>query len=120
MAKLNEYVIAMEEEEWYESNIREFTKLLEQHEQTWKSATEELETINVSNDQSKKKLKIGTLITPKQRIVMITPLQEYANVLAWSYEDMSGLDTNILVHKIPLEEVIQISVTPSVIMPMTH
>jgi hypothetical protein len=93
---------------------------LEQHEQTWKPATEELETINVGNDQSKKELKIGTLITPEQRIVMIAPLQEYADVFAWSYEDMPGLDSNIVVHKIPLEEVIRISPTPSVIMPTTH
>ena len=35
---------------------------------------------------------------------MITLLQEYSDVFAWSYEDMPGLDTNIVVHKIPLEE----------------
>jgi hypothetical protein len=97
-------VIAVKEEEWDESNIREFAKLVEQHEQTWKPAVEELETINVGGDQSKKELKIGTLITLEQRIAMIALLQEYADVFAWSYEDMSGLDTNIVVHKIPLEE----------------
>jgi hypothetical protein len=47
---LNEHVIAMEEEEWDESNISEFTKLVEQCEQTWKPAAEELETINVGSD----------------------------------------------------------------------
>jgi len=35
---------------------------------------------------------------------MIALLQEYSDVFAWSYEDMPGLDTNIVVHKIPLEE----------------
>jgi len=40
----------MEEEEWDESNISEFTKLVEQCEQTWKPAAEELETINVGSD----------------------------------------------------------------------
>jgi hypothetical protein len=30
----NEHVIAIEEEEWDESNIKEFSKLVEQHEQT--------------------------------------------------------------------------------------
>jgi hypothetical protein len=77
---------------------------VEQHEQTWKPAVEELETINVGSDQSKKELKIGTLITLEQRTTMIALLQEYADVFAWSYEDMPGLDTNIVVHKIPLEE----------------
>jgi len=36
--------------------------------------------------------------------VMITLLQEYTDVFAWSYEDILGLDTNTVVHKIPLEE----------------
>ena len=40
----------MEEEEWDESNISEFTRLVEQREYTWKPATEELKTINVGND----------------------------------------------------------------------
>jgi hypothetical protein len=94
----------MEEEEWDESNIREFTKLVELHEQTWEPATEELETINVGSDQIKRELKIGTLITPEERAEVIALLQEYADVFAWSYEDMPGLDRNIVVHKIPLEE----------------
>jgi len=94
----------MEEEEWDESNVREFTKLVEQHEQTWEPATEELETINVGNDQIKRELKIGTLTTPEERVEVIALLQEYADVFAWSYEDMPGLDRNIVVHKIPLEE----------------
>ncbi|XP_052305620.1 uncharacterized protein LOC127904792 [Populus trichocarpa] len=79
-------------------------KLLEQQEQTWKPITEELETINVGSDQLKKELKIGTLVTSELRTKMIALLQEYADVFAWSYEDMPGLDTNIVVHKIPLEE----------------
>jgi hypothetical protein len=35
---------------------------------------------------------------------MIALLQEYSDAFAWSYEDMPGLDTAIVVHKIPLEE----------------
>jgi hypothetical protein len=97
-------LIAMEEEEWDESNISDFTKLVEQCEQTWKPAVEELETINMGGDQLRKELKISTLITSKQRMEMIALLQKYSDVFAWSYEDMPGLDTNIVVHKIPLEE----------------
>jgi len=33
-------------------NIREFTKLIGQHEQAWKPAREELETINVGNEKN--------------------------------------------------------------------
>jgi len=94
----------MEEEEWDEINVREFMKLVKQHEQTWESATEELATINVGNDQIKRELKIGTLITREEITEVIALLQEYTNVFAWSYKDMPGLDRNNVVHKIPLEE----------------
>jgi hypothetical protein len=95
----------MEEEEWDENNISEFTRLVEQRKQTWKPTAEELETINVGSDQFKKELKIGTLITAELRKKkMIALLQEYTDVFAWSYDDMPDLDTNIVVHKIPLEE----------------
>jgi hypothetical protein len=77
---------------------------VEQQEQTWKPTIEELETINVGSDQLKKELKIGTLITSEQRTKIITLLQEYSDFFAWSYEDMPSLDTNIVLHKIPLEE----------------
>ena len=35
---------------------------------------------------------------------MITRIRDYVDVFAWSYEDMSGLDTDIIVHRVPLEE----------------
>jgi len=28
----------------------------------------------------------------------------YVDVFAWSYKDMPGLNTNIVVHRVPLEE----------------
>ena len=62
-----EYIVAIEEEEWDENNIREFTKLIEQHEQAWKPAKKKLETIDVGTEEIKRKLKIGTMITPKEK-----------------------------------------------------
>ena len=35
---------------------------------------------------------------------MIDLLQEYSDVFAWSYQDMPGLDTDIVVHRLPLRE----------------
>ena len=64
----------MEEEEWDENDISEFTRLVEQQEQTWKLAAEDI--------QLKKELKISTLITSEQRIKIITLLQEYSDVFA--------------------------------------
>jgi len=28
--------------------------------------------------------------------------EEYTNVFSWSYTDISGLDTNIILHRLPL------------------
>lgn len=52
-----------------------------------------VELINVSTKQDKRELKIKMLI-----------LQEYADVFAWSYANMSSLHTEIMVHKLPLME----------------
>ena len=35
---------------------------------------------------------------------MIDLLQEYSDVFAWSYQDMPSLDTDIVVHRLPLRE----------------
>ena len=31
-------------------------------------------------------------------------LYEYVEIFAWSYEDMQGLDTDIVVHRLPIKE----------------
>ena len=31
-------------------------------------------------------------------------LHDYIEIFAWSYEDMSGLDTYIVVHRLPMKE----------------
>lgn len=35
---------------------------------------------------------------------MISLLYKYINVFSWSYADLSRLDTDIVVHKVPLKE----------------
>ena len=37
------------------------------------------------------------------RTKLIELLQEYQDVFAWSYQDMPGLDTDIVVHKLPIK-----------------
>ncbi|XP_061945039.1 uncharacterized protein LOC133669048 [Populus nigra] len=97
-------VIAMDEEEWNEDDMKEFTRRVEQSEHAWKSAKEELEVINVGTEQDKRELKIGTLITTEERCSLTALLQEYTDVFAWSYADMPGLDIDIVVHRVPLIE----------------
>ena len=38
----------------------------------------------------------------KERLIKL--LHEYVDIFAWSYRDMPGLDTDIVVHILPLKE----------------
>jgi hypothetical protein len=42
------------------------------------------------------------LITTDIRSELVALLQEYVDIFAWSYADMPGLDTEIVVHRLPL------------------
>ena len=35
---------------------------------------------------------------------LIHMFHEYVEIFAWSYEDMSGLDTDIVVHRLPTKQ----------------
>ena len=52
----------------------------------------------MGNEKIKRELKIGTLITPKEREELIALLQDYVDFFSWSYKDMPGL------YKVPLVE----------------
>jgi len=92
----------MGDEEWEEEDIKEFPRLVENSEKSWEPASEKLEVINLENEQEKKELKIGTLVTTGERNRLVSLLHKYADVFACTYADMPGLATDIVVHKIPL------------------
>jgi hypothetical protein len=54
--------------------------------------------------QDERELKIETLITTSERENLISQFREHVDVFAWSYTNMSSLDTNIIVHGVPLNE----------------
>jgi hypothetical protein len=56
--------------------------LVENSEKSWEPASENLEVINLGNEQEKKELKIGTLVTTKERNKLVSLLCEYADVFA--------------------------------------
>jgi hypothetical protein len=57
----------------------------------------------MGNEEIKRQQKIGILITPKKkkREELVTS-RLYRCFFAWSYEDMSGLDTDIIVQRVLL------------------
>jgi hypothetical protein len=61
-----------------------------------------INTQSIAFEQEKKGLKTGMLIIAKYRNGLVTLLKKYTDVFAWSYADMPRLDTDIVVHKLPL------------------
>uniref|UniRef100_A0A2N9HYU6 RNase H type-1 domain-containing protein n=1 Tax=Fagus sylvatica TaxID=28930 RepID=A0A2N9HYU6_FAGSY len=77
---------------------------LEKQDEGSKPNIEELEIINLANEgEEPREVKIGTHCTTEQKEALIALLREFHEIFAWSYQDMPGLDTDIVVHKIPLK-----------------
>jgi len=81
----------------------EISLLLEQERRTIQPYGEELQVINLGTEEVKKEVKIGASLDPTVKKRIIELLKEYVDVFAWSYRDMPGLDTNIVVHRLPLK-----------------
>ena len=58
--------------------------------------------INFGTSDQPKEIRIGTSLSPDERSRLINLLKSYLDVFSWSYEDMSGLDTSIVLHHLPI------------------
>ena len=79
-------------------------RLVEQDERQILPHQEIIEAVNLGTEEERKEVKIGTTLSLSTRKELIDLLQDYINVFAWSYQDMLGLDTDIVVHRLPLRE----------------
>ena len=64
---------------------------------------EETGVINISTANDIKQVRISARLSPQAWEEFIAFLTEYADVFAWSYDDMVGLDVKIVVHTLPLK-----------------
>ena len=60
-----------------------------------------MDTINLGTKEDKKEVKVGVNLEPKVKELLIQLLHDYVEVFAWSYGDVSGLDADIAVHRLP-------------------
>ena len=74
----------------------EITRLLEHEEKIIQPHLENLETVNLGSEDCVREVKIGALLEESVKKGLIELLREYIDVFAWSYEDMPGLDTDIV------------------------
>ncbi|XP_073225554.1 uncharacterized protein [Cicer arietinum] len=64
---------------------------------------EPIEIVNLGTEEGRKEIKVGTILKKEVYHKLIQLLHEYKDVFAWSYQDMPGLDTSIVEHKLPLK-----------------
>uniref|UniRef100_A0A2N9GNL7 Uncharacterized protein n=1 Tax=Fagus sylvatica TaxID=28930 RepID=A0A2N9GNL7_FAGSY len=86
------------------SSNDDILEALERQDEGSKPNIEELEIVNLANEgEEPREVKIGTRCAAEQKEALIALLREFHEIFAWSYQDMPGLDTDIVVHKIPLK-----------------
>ncbi|KAI5390105.1 hypothetical protein KIW84_075434 [Lathyrus oleraceus] len=98
-----EFPVFEAEEDDVEEIPDEITRLLKYEEKIIQPHLENLETVNLGSEDCIHEVKIGALLEESVKKGLIELLQEYVGVFAWSYEDMPGLDTDIVQHFLPLK-----------------
>ena len=81
-----------------EEESESISKILEQHEEKFKSNLEETEIINIDIKTEVKEIKISVHLNKGQRKEMIEFLTMFQDVFAWSYDDMPEISTDIVIH----------------------
>ena len=76
----------------------ELARILQQEEQVIQPHEEPIKVVNLGTDEDKKEIKIGAGLESNVKERLVQMLRDYIEIFAWSYEDMSGLDINIVVH----------------------
>src|ERR1051325_1392261 len=81
----------------------EISRLLKHEERIIQPHKEPLEAINLGSEEDKKEVNIGASLDSNVKGKLVDLLKEYADVFAWSYQDMPGLDNRIVEHHLPLK-----------------
>ncbi|BFG30468.1 hypothetical protein CerSpe_167420 [Prunus speciosa] len=68
------------------------------------AVTEQLETINLSDNPSvQRPISISVRLTREEKEALALLLKEFRDVFTWSYEEMPGLDPNLVSHTLNIE-----------------
>ncbi|KAI5417810.1 hypothetical protein KIW84_042434 [Lathyrus oleraceus] len=91
------------EEEIDEEVSDELSRLLEHEEKAIHPFEEQIELVNLGSEDDVKEVKVGSQLCPEAMKGLIDLLQDYSDVFAWYYQDMPGLDSEIVEHKLSLK-----------------
>ncbi|KAG8473516.1 hypothetical protein CXB51_035657 [Gossypium anomalum] len=76
-------------------------RIVEQEEKQILPHKESVEIVSLGEG---KEVKIRASITAETKQDLIELLREFKDIFAWSYQDMPGLNTDIVVHRLPIKE----------------
>nr|XP_009617693.1 uncharacterized protein LOC104109985 [Nicotiana tomentosiformis] len=86
-----------------EAEFEEISRELKHFEGKPKPNLNETEAINLGYQDNVRETKISVHLEPQIKEEIIKALFEYKDVFAWSYDDMPGLNTDFVVHKLPID-----------------
>ena len=89
-----------EDEDW--GLPPELKRMVEQEEIEVKPHQEETKVVNLGVDGERKEVKVSTCMSVNVRDELVTLLRDYQDIFAWSYQDMPGLSSDIVQHRLPL------------------
>ena len=99
----NQDVMKQDGEYDEEEALEEISKELEQFEDKPNPNLNETEPINLGDQEDVRETKISVHVLPQLKDGMIQALIDYKDVFAWSYDDMPGLSTELVAHKLPTD-----------------
>ena len=74
----------------------ELERMVTQEDREMKPHQEETKVVNLGVGNEKKEVKVGTSMTTPIRDELVVFLRDYQDIFAWSYQDMLGLNPNIV------------------------
>ncbi|XP_022764236.1 uncharacterized protein LOC111309440 [Durio zibethinus] len=92
-----------------EENFEEYVmppdlmRMVEQENKPIEPHQEVVDLVNLGDEENKKEVRIGTSLTSEDRRRLADLLREFVDIFAWSYQDMPGLSTEIVEHRLPLK-----------------
>ncbi|KAI5400195.1 hypothetical protein KIW84_065209 [Lathyrus oleraceus] len=98
-----EFPVFEAEEESDVEVSEELSRLLEQDQKIIQRFEVQIELVNLGSEDDVKEVKIGSRLCPDAKKGLIDLLLQYSDVFAWSYQDMLGLDCEIVEHKLSLK-----------------
>ena len=79
-------------------------RLIDQEQERFvKPLMDEITTVNVGTEKDPRLVQIGSTLSSEERERLVALLKDFKDVFAWSYEDMPGIDPEIVQHRIPLD-----------------